>query len=203
MIAAPIAVKLEMANLAAGLGMVQTVSPVIDRRSFLCRAGAASVALGAVGCAWARAPEVRSLSFVNVHTAERLSTVYCRDGCYEPAALQQVNYLLRDFRTGDVHAIDPRLLDILFALRTLTDRDEPFEVVSGYRSPKTNAYLRRHTSGVAAHSLHMQGRAIDLRVSGFSTRRLRDLALGLRRGGVGFYPVSDFVHIDNGRVRHW
>jgi uncharacterized protein YcbK (DUF882 family) len=114
-----------------------------------------------------------------------------------------VNHLLRDFRTGGVHTIDPTLLDILFDLRTLADQDQPFEVISGYRSPKTNAYLRRHSSGVAEHSLHIQGRAIDVRMSGVSTRKLRDLALGMRRGGVGFYPASDFVHLDNGRVRRW
>ena len=198
-----IAASPEIVNFADELATVEPVPPKVDRRGFLCRAGATSVAMATAAAAWGRTPAVRSVSFVNVHTAERLSTVYCRDGCYEAAALRRVDYLLRDFRTGDVHPIDPRLLDILFALRMLTDRDEPFEVVSGYRSPQTNAYLRRHTSGVAAHSLHMQGRAIDIRVSGVPTRRLRDLALGLRRGGVGFYPVSDFVHIDNGRVRHW
>jgi uncharacterized protein YcbK (DUF882 family) len=192
-----------MSKLAAMHRIADQVHPPIDRRAFLWRAGAATVALASAGTAWGRAPQVRSVSLVNVHTAERLSTVYCRGGCYEAAAMRRVDHFLRDFRTGDVHPIDPTVLDILSALRTLVDRDEPFEVLSGYRSPKTNAYLRRHTHGVARHSLHMQGRAIDVRISGFPTRRLRDLALGLRRGGVGFYPVSDFVHIDNGRVRHW
>ncbi len=160
-------------------------------------------ALSPVAATWGHALEQRSLSFVHTHTGESLSTVYFRGGSYIAPELHRVNHLLRDFRTGDVHTIDPTLLDILFDLRTLVDRDQPFEVISGYRSAKTNAFLRRHSSGVAEHSLHIQGRAIDVRLSGFSTRRLRELALGMRRGGVGFYPASDFVHLDNGRVRWW
>ncbi len=174
-----------------------------DRRRFLRRGAALVAALSPVGIAWGRALEQRSLSFVHTHTGESLSTVYFREGSYVAPELDRVNHLLRDFRTGDVHPIDPALLDILFDLRKRVDRDPPFEVISGYRSPKTNALLRRHTAGVAEHSLHMQGRAIDVRLSGFSTRGLRDLALGMRRGGVGFYPASDFVHLDNGRVRWW
>jgi uncharacterized protein YcbK (DUF882 family) len=161
------------------------------------------VALAPVGAVWGRALEQRSLSFVHTHTGESLSAVYFQGGSYLASELHRVNHLLRDFRTGDVHPIDPSLLDILFDLRTLADRDQPFEVISGYRSPKTNAFLRRHSSGVAEHSLHIQGRAIDVRMSGFPTRKLRELALSMQRGGVGFYPTSDFVHLDNGRVRWW
>ena len=120
-----------------------------------------------------------------------------------PAELARINWLMRDFRTGDVHPIDPGVLDILSELRTLADRDAPFEVICGYRSPQTNALLHSRSSGVAEHSLHLQGRAIDVRLSGFSTARLQQLALGMNRGGVGFYAASDFVHLDNGRVRHW
>jgi uncharacterized protein YcbK (DUF882 family) len=95
------------------------------------------------------------------------------------------------------------VLDVLFAVRTHAERDEPFQVISGYRSPRTNAFLRVHSHGVAEHSLHMQGRAIDVRLPGLPTRRLRDIALTLRRGGVGYYRASDFVHLDTGRVRYW
>jgi uncharacterized protein YcbK (DUF882 family) len=173
-----------------------------SRRLFLRRAGAAALLLPVAG-AWARTPERRSLSFVHTHTGERLSTVYFEAGSYNEVELARINQLLRDFRTGDVHAIDPAVLDILADLRVLADRDEPYEVISGYRSPATNAALRSRSGGVAAHSFHLQGRAIDVRLTGFSTPKLRELALGLRRGGVGFYPQSDFVHLDNGAVRHW
>jgi uncharacterized protein YcbK (DUF882 family) len=172
------------------------------RRRFLQSAGAALMLLP-LGAAWARMPERRSLSFVHTHTGERLSTVYFEDGQYRLGELERINQLLRDFRTGDVHAIDTGVLDILADLRVLADRDEPYEVISGYRSPQTNAALRRHSHGVAEHSLHLQGRAIDVRLPGFPTQRLRGLALEMSCGGVGFYPQLDFVHLDNGRVRCW
>jgi uncharacterized protein YcbK (DUF882 family) len=156
-----------------------------------------------LGAAWARAPGRRSLSFVHMHTGERLSSVYFQDGQYQAEELTRINQLLRDFRTGDIRTIDTGVLDILADLRVLADRDEPYEVICGYRSPQTNAALRRHSSGVAEHSLHLQGRAIDVRLPGVATSRLRQLALGMGRGGVGFYPQSDFVHLDNGRVRYW
>jgi uncharacterized protein YcbK (DUF882 family) len=174
------------------------------RRRFLRHVGAAAaVILSPIGAVWARSSERRSLSFVHTHTGERLSTVYSEGGQYVAPELTRINWLLRDFRTGDVHPIDPALLDILADLRTLADRDEAYEVISGYRSPKTNADLHRRSSGVAEHSLHLAGRAIDVRLPGFPTGRLHELALGMKRGGVGFYPGSDFVHLDNGRVRHW
>ena len=172
------------------------------RRRFLQAAGAALMLLP-LGAAWARTPARRSLSFVHTHTGEQLSTVYFEDGQYRNGELARINQLLRDFRTGDVHNIDTGVLDILADLRVLADRDEPYEVISGYRSPFTNAALRRHSSGVAEHSMHLQGRAIDVRLPGFPTHRLRELALGMSRGGVGFYPQLDFVHLDNGRVRYW
>jgi uncharacterized protein YcbK (DUF882 family) len=178
------------------------IRTVIGRRRFLQGAGAA-LALLPLGAAWARTPARRSLSFVHTHTGERLSTVYFQDGQYRVSELERINQLLRDFRTGDVHSIDTGVLDILADLRELADHDEPYEVISGYRSPLTNAELRRHSSGVAEHSLHLQGRAIDVRLPGFQTPKLRELALAMGRGGVGFYPQSDFVHLDNGRVRYW
>jgi uncharacterized protein YcbK (DUF882 family) len=171
------------------------------RRDFLKRAGAA-LAVAPVA-AWAHAAECRSLSFVHTHTGETLSCVYYQEGGYDPATLARVNHFMRDFRTGDVHIIDPGVLDILFTVRSRAGRDDPFHVISGYRSPATNAFLRSHSSGVAQHSLHMDGRAIDVRLPGFPTRKLRDIALTMRRGGVGYYPASDFVHLDTGRVRFW
>jgi uncharacterized protein YcbK (DUF882 family) len=176
--------------------------PSPARRDFLKLAGAALVASAPIA-AWARGSECRSLSFVHTHTGESLSCVYYEGGGYDTATLARVNHFLRDFRTGDVHAIDPGVLDILFAVRSRADRDDPFHVISGYRSPATNALLRSRSSGVAKHSLHMEGRAIDVRLPGFPTRKLRDIGLAMRRGGVGYYPASDFVHLDTGRVRCW
>jgi uncharacterized protein YcbK (DUF882 family) len=184
------------------LPVSRRAQPSPARRDFLKSAGAALVAAAPVAV-WARGSECRSLSFVHTHTGETLSCVYYQQGGYDPATLARVNHFLRDFRTGDIHVIDPRVLDILFAVRSRVDRDDPFHVISGYRSPTTNAYLRSHSSGVARHSLHMEGRAIDIRLPGFATRKLRDIALTMRRGGVGYYPASDFVHLDTGRVRFW
>lgn len=172
------------------------------RRSFLRRSSTTLLAL-TPAAAWARAAECRSLSFVHTHTGETLSCVYYQAGCYQRATLARVNHFLRDFRTSEVHPIDPGVLDILFTLRTRAARDEPFHVISGYRSPQTNAMLRRRSMGVAQHSLHMEGKAIDVRLPGFSTRGLQEIALTMRRGGVGYYPKSDFVHLDTGRVRFW
>lgn len=174
---------------------------VSGRRAFL-RKSIAALALAPAGV-WARATECRSLSFVHTHTGETLSCTYFGAGGYLPDQLSRVNHFLRDFRTGEVHRIDPGVLDILFELRTRADRDEAFHVISGYRSPRTNAMLRRSSTGVSAHSLHMVGQAIDVRLPGFPTGKLRELALDMRRGGVGYYPASDFVHLDTGRVRFW
>jgi uncharacterized protein YcbK (DUF882 family) len=174
-----------------------------SRRQFLRSAGALALSVLPGRALWAHSPEKRSLSFVHTHTGERLSSVYFQDGQYLSAELERINHVLRDFRTGDVHAIDPGVLDILADLRALADRDEAFEVICGYRSPETNAALRRRSNGVAEHSLHLEGRAIDVRLPGVPTARLRELALGMSRGGVGYYATSDFVHLDNGRTRRW
>jgi uncharacterized protein YcbK (DUF882 family) len=120
-----------------------------------------------------------------------------------PDALATVNHFLRDFRTSEVHVIDPSLLDLLHELAGITGSTQPFQVISGYRSPATNEMLRRHSEGVAAGSLHMKGQAIDIRVAGVPLDALHRAALDLRRGGVGYYPASDFVHVDTGRVRRW
>jgi uncharacterized protein YcbK (DUF882 family) len=130
---------------------------------------------------------------------------YWVDGTYVPEALGAVNHLLRDFRTGEVHPIAPRLLDLLAGLRKTLETQSSFEVISGYRSPVTNANLQaeHEHSGVASKSLHMQGMAIDIRLPGRTLVALRETALAARAGGVGFYPQSDFVHVDVGRVRKW
>ncbi len=151
----------------------------------------------------AQADERRRLSFVHTHTGEHLTVVYFENGTYSSDGLAKVNLLLRDFRDGTVHPIDPKLLDRLFLLQTSAGGSEPFQVISGYRSPNTNAALHEKSSGVAEHSLHMEGQAIDVRMSGVATERLARLALEQGRGGVGFYRASDFVHVDTGHVRSW
>ena len=147
--------------------------------------------------------EVRSLAFDNLHTGERLKLDYWVHGAYVPDALASINHVLRDFRTGDVRAIEPKLLDLLVAIRQVLDTTAPYAVISGYRSPNTNAQLHEASSGVASQSLHMKGMAIDIRVPGRSLAVVHKTALAMRAGGVGYYPKSDFVHVDVGRVRRW
>lgn len=182
----------------------------VNRRAFLgFGAVAAAAALSPLRAHAAPAPKkaaVRSLSFFNTHTGERLKTTYCCDGKYEPEALKQINHILRDWRAGKVKPIDPQLLDLLHELSGTLETDSPFHIISGYRSPVTNATLRTkggtHT-GVASKSLHMVGKAIDIRVPGVKLDHLRGAARTLKLGGVGYYPSSNFVHIDTGRVRFW
>lgn len=179
---------------------------LVDRRRFLRGATALCGALGAMTALPALAVTVdrpRTIRFVHTHTGETLTAAFFDGKGYDPACLHSVNHLLRDFRTGEIHTIDPALLDILYELQVLADREAPFEVISGYRSAATNAMLRRSSSGVAEHSQHLLGKAIDVRLNGYSTRALNNHARSLARGGVGFYPGSDFVHVDTGRVRFW
>ena len=145
----------------------------------------------------------RELSFHHAHTGEHLAVEYFTNGAYLPDAMTEVDRFMRDFRTGDVHPIDPGVLDILHRLRRMTGGTRPYEIISAYRSPATNRMLRRLSSGVAGNSLHMQGKAMDIRLPGVPLRRLRNAALSLKRGGVGYYPASRFVHVDTGRVRRW
>ncbi len=145
----------------------------------------------------------RSVSFLHTHTGEKLAVNYWCDGQFQAQCLQPLNHFLRDFRTGEVATMDAGLLDILHQLQVLADRDSTFEVISAYRSPQTNANLSSNSSGVAKRSLHMEGKAIDVRLTGFSTKKLQQLALSNQHGGVGFYAKSDFVHLDTGRVRAW
>ena len=151
-------------------------------------------------------PREYRLRFYHTHTNERLEVVYRRGDTYLPAALARLDYFLRDHRTGDVHHFDPRLFDLLHDLtESLKDAGGEIDVICGYRTPWSNEFLRARTpySGVAQHSLHMQAEAIDIRLPGIPTSALRDAALRLRRGGVGYYSASNFVHVDVGRVRRW
>ncbi len=144
------------------------------------------------------------LVLYNTHTAERIDIVYRRGDEYLPAALAKLDYFLRDHVTGDVRHFDPHLYDILSDLTAAVGHPGgEIEIVCGYRTPTTNESLRAHTTGVAKHSLHIQAEAIDLRMPGINTLKLREAALALRRGGVGYYPHSDFIHVDTGRVRQW
>lgn len=147
----------------------------------------------------------RKISFRNSHTGETFSGVYRVGDKYLPDAFDRINIVLRDFRTNELFPIDPRVIDIIYTVHGLTQHSEPFEILSGYRCPKTNSMLREGggKTGVAKNSLHMTGQAIDLRMPNFNTKRIRDLAVSLKAGGVGYYSSSNFVHMDTGDVRTW
>ncbi len=150
------------------------------------------------------APREYRLRLFHVHTRERLDVVYRRDGIYDPKALATLDRFLRDYRVGSVKHYDPRLFDLLTELVAKVGRTEAeIQVICGYRTPGSNQWLRNRSSAVAKKSLHMEVEAIDIRLPGVRTSRLRDTALALGRGGVGYYASSDFVHVDVGRVRHW
>ncbi|MCF7971254.1 MAG: DUF882 domain-containing protein [Methylococcaceae bacterium] len=146
---------------------------------------------------------VKDLSLHNLHTEEKIALSYFENGKYVTEALRDISYLLRDFRTDDVLAMDPRLIDLLYDLKGVLGTEQPFQIISGYRSPKTNASLHKKSKGVAKKSLHMQGKAIDLRIEGVDSKVIQAAAMSLGRGGVGYYPHSNFVHIDTGSVRSW
>lgn len=144
------------------------------------------------------------LRMFHTHTGERIDVVYRQGSAYIPEAIARLNEFLRDHRTGDVHSYDPRLFDLLSTLeQTLGRPAAEIDVICGYRTPWSNGFLRQHSAGVALHSLHMEAEAIDIRIPGTSTWALRSAALALHLGGVGYYPLSDFVHVDVGRVRQW
>ncbi|MGR9100188.1 MAG: YcbK family protein [Gammaproteobacteria bacterium] len=145
----------------------------------------------------------KHLSFYNTHTGEKIALTYFEQGRYLADALEEVNYVLRDHRTGDVHEIDTSLLDQLYDLRKKLGVSKPIQIISGYRSPATNAMLSRNSSGVAQKSLHMLGKAIDIRIEGVDSKVVRNAAISMRKGGVGYYQSSNFVHVDTGRVRYW
>ena len=179
---------------------------MLSRRRFFILGAAASAA----PLCWQNPVEAalhgkmeRSVSLHNTHTGESLKTTYWVEGHYQPVALKAINKLLRDHHSGTVHVMDPRVIDLLCALDHHISHKKPFQVISGYRSPSTNAWLAAHSDGVAQHSLHMEGKAIDIRLEGVSIGNLGRAAKSLRAGGVGQYPESGFVHVDVGRVRTW
>ena len=143
------------------------------------------------------------LSFYHTHTHERFTITYREDGKYARQELENLNHFLRDFRTEEKYSMDIALLDVLYKLKQNTSSNGDIEIISAYRSAKTNEMLRKNTTGVVKGSLHLQGRAIDIRFSDVDTKKLRDVAKSLQLGGVGYYPMSDFIHIDTGRIRAW
>ena len=172
-----------------------------SRRALLTSLGSSAILFSLPGIA--AVPVPRRLSFYHTHTRLSLDVFY-HDGLdYIPESLEKISAFLRDFRTRDAHPIDPQLLDQLFELKLQTGSDGQFQVISGYRSPKTNQMLRQSTDGVAEGSLHMQGRAIDVRLTDIPTTGLHRAARDLARGGVGYYPRSDFIHLDTGSPRFW
>lgn len=174
-----------------------SVASSVTRRGIAAPHIAKDLATGAPGCA------IRKVSLRNLHTEECLDTVYFENGHYDPDAMKRVQHVLRDFRNGAQHEIEPGLIDLLDTIRAKTGTKQPFHVISGYRSPQTNARLHEESSGVAAHSLHMEGEAIDIRLPDLALDHLRNAAWSLQRGGVGYYAASNFVHVDVGDVRHW
>ncbi len=156
--------------------------------------------------AFALVPKIRAareLAFHNLHTDEKLRITYWKDGNYNRQACQQINHILRDFRSGDTYPIDIRLFDLLHELQTKLNNDGTIEIISGYRSPKTNMMLASLSDGVAKNSYHTKGMAIDIRMPGSSLPKIHKTALAMRRGGVGYYPDSEFVHVDVGPIRRW
>lgn len=177
------------------------------RRGFL-GLGLGAVACGMASPAWAKfaapAPRgTRALAFHNLHTGERLSIAYWKDGAYDRAAWGQINHILRDHYSGEASVMNLGLMDLLHDLQGKLGTDRPVEIISGYRSPTTNKHLAAASSGVAKGSYHMRGMAIDVRMDGIPLSTLRNAALGMGRGGVGYYPSSQFVHLDVGPVRRW
>jgi uncharacterized protein YcbK (DUF882 family) len=173
----------------------------MNRRYFL---GAALTVAATPAFARRPAERPRAMSLHHMHTDQRISLVYRVGDRYQRSALAKLNEFLKDFRTGDAVPIDPQLFDILYDVKSnLGDPDARYEVLSAYRSPRTNDMLRRSSHGVARNSLHLYGQAMDIRFPDLPTREIRDAALSVGRGGVGYYPSANFVHVDTGKVRHW
>lgn len=180
--------------------------PNLHRRRDLLKFGAAAGLAAIAAPAWAQSLDgaaPRRAVLHNLHTGEAFDEVYYANGRYVPDALAEATRVMRDWRTGDEHFIDPTLFDALHAIGGKLETRAPFQIISGYRSPRTNAMLHERSSGVAQNSQHMLGKAIDVRVQGVELSNLRGAALSVGAGGVGFYPVSNFVHVDTGRVRQW
>ncbi len=168
-------------------------------------AGFAGIAASVAGILPAAARETigYTISIKNAHTGETFKGVYRVGGYYVPRAFRQINHIMRDHYDDSLHPIDPRLVDVLARLQKKCACNEPLTVLSGYRSPNTNAMLRKASSNVAQNSFHMKGQAADIRVPGSSTNQVREVAMSLAAGGVGYYPRREFVHVDTGDIRHW
>lgn len=160
-------------------------------------------ARNSLAAAMPAADTVRELDFYNLHTGESLKAAYWENGQYQHDALSEINHILRDHRTDQASVIEPRLLDLLSQLRGKLGTAQPIQIISGYRSPASNAQLAARSDGVAKGSLHMQGKAIDIHIEGVPLADLRFAAIALQCGGVGYYPNSNFVHVDVGRIRSW
>lgn len=175
------------------------------RRRFL-ELGLTAAACGAVTPALAAVPRfngIRALSLHNLHTDEKLHVTYWKEGNYDRGAWVKINHILRDHYSGETYPMNPRLMDLLYDLQHKVNNDKAVEIISGYRSPTTNMMLVKNSDGVAKHSYHMQGMALDIRMTGTSLPKIHNAALAMNRGGVGYYPDSQFVHIDVGPVRRW
>ena len=177
----------------------------LNRRNFLIRSSAAALAVTfpTISQSATKQSSEKTLAFLNLHTNETLTCCYWNNGQHDGNALAEINYILRDHRSGEVAPIDTQLLDMLHKLQQLTDSNSPFHIISGYRSAKTNEKLRRTTKGVAKRSLHMQGKAIDVSLPDVKLATFRDAAISLNVGGVGYYTKSGFLHLDTGRPRNW
>jgi uncharacterized protein YcbK (DUF882 family) len=180
-------------------------TPALSRRTLVTRGALALAALTLLPKrARAGLVDERRLRMVHTHTGERADVVYKRAGELVDDGVAELNHVLRDFRRNEVHPYDPGVFDILADLQLEVGRPHgEYQIICGYRTPATNDMLRNRTTGVAEHSLHMAARAIDVRLPGTPTDRLRDTALAMKRGGVGYYHASDFIHVDTGRVRRW
>ena len=177
----------------------------VRRRELLKLGGALGAAAFVMpACAWALPADApRRATLKNLHTGDAFDDVYFENGRYLPDALAEAAKVLRDWRTGETRQMDPELFDALHAIRGKLDAGAPYQIISGYRSPTTNAKLRARSKGVASQSQHTLGKAVDVRIEGVELRNLQKAALALGAGGVGFYPASNFVHVDTGRVRQW
>jgi uncharacterized protein YcbK (DUF882 family) len=183
---------------------------MLGRRGFLgLGAGATIAAAAAPAASLAQSltpldgAPVRRALLHNLHTGDNFNEVYFANGRYVPDALAEAMRVLRDWRNGEEHVMDPRLFDALHAINAKLETNQPFQIISGYRSPATNAMLHARSSGVASNSQHTVGKASDVRIQGVDLRNLQKAALSVSAGGVGFYPVSNFVHVDVARVRQW
>jgi uncharacterized protein YcbK (DUF882 family) len=198
----------EIINFSSPADSAEQKCPLIHRRDIL-KIGAAGLLASMVPLIPMRKAlagvngGVWRVSFHHCHTGESFSGAYRVGDKYLPDAFERLNYVLRDFRTRDVFPMDPRVIDIISLVQAKSRTGKPLEVLSGYRSPKTNAKLRHETSGVAKNSFHMYGQALDIRMPGYNTGRLRRVAMDVHGGGVGYYPRSDFIHVDTGKIRTW